>query len=183
MKKLGVICHFLLFYFLMSTAYAFDCSGVKPFTPIAYKDVSIYVGHFYWKKTSIGSAEEVVEEVCSTDKPLQVPVLDIRGREEEWFYCYDYQPTITCSTTYQGTTAEIQVKPAIAIRSWMKDAALDSHFHAFIIPNGDKSKIFDLFARNITPNLSAKNITIDAAGGGRGENSSVDSFYVRTDFE
>lgn len=182
MKKITLLTS--LFSILsLSHAKAYDCSNTQPFIPVGLQKVQVYVGHFFWKTASDGTREEVVEDVCATRLPVEIPVLDIRGREEEWFYCSTVPAVLECSTTYQGVQAKIEVKPAIVIRSWKGSSALDHHFHAYITPGGDPTRCFDLFSRSISSKLTPYSITLDAAGGGRGENSGVDSFYVRTDFE
>lgn len=173
----------LFLIFNLSQAQAYDCSNAKPFIPVGVQKVHIYVGHFFWKTTGDGTREEVIEDVCATQVPAEVPILDIRGREEEWFYCSTTPSTLECSTTYQNVQAKIEIKPAIVIRGWNGSPALDHHFHAYITPGADPTRYFDLFSRSIRSELTPSPITLDAAGGGRGENSSVDSFYVRTDFE
>ena len=57
------------------------------------------------------------------------------------------------------------------------------HFHASIKPQNDFSQYIDLFARSLSLDLNHREITLDAAGGGRGENSGIDSFYVHVDFK
>jgi len=177
---------FIILFFAFSFASigrAYDCSKFKEFTPIEYQNAKITVAHFYWKQNADGTREEVDEEVCATKQLLKIPVLDIRGREEEWFYCHDNQPTVSCKSQFQGVEASIEVKPAIVIRSWQKSSARDSHVHAYVIPGNDPKKYFDLFARNISPVLTPQKLVMEAAGGGRGEESGVDSFYVRVDLE
>jgi hypothetical protein len=181
MRSLALMLLAMLF---SSFTYAYDCSQHTPFVPVSFQDVSLYVGHFSWQQTENGK-EEVVEDVCSSTSALKIPVLDIRGREEEWFYCNGDtpQPILECTSTFQGQPTSIQVKPAIVIRSWQKSGARDTHFHAYIIPNNDPTKYFDLFARRLSPEPESKPQVLDAAGGGRGENSGIDSFYIRADFK
>lgn len=176
---------FLIFLYFsqISISQAYDCSASKPFIPVGHQNVRISVGHFYWKTNDDGSREEVIEDVCSTESPANVPILDIRNREEEWYYCYKSPFALPCSSTYQGGPASVEVIPAIVIRRWNSGAAMDHHFHAYISPQNDHRRYFDLFARSLHPDLLPKRVVIDAAGGGRGENSTVDSFYVKTEFE
>lgn len=181
--KLSSVLIFFILVFALSQSEAYDCSSAKPFLPVGFQKVQVFVGHLFWKTGRDGIREEVIEEVCSTQSPIAVPILDLRGREEEWFYCSRAQLALQCSTTFQNLPTKIEIRPAVVIRSWNGSSALDHHFHAYVIPIEDSTRSFDLFSRNINPRLTPSPITLDAAGGGRGENSGLDSYYVRIDFE
>lgn len=170
-----------LFVFLGSTASAYDCSHHVPFEPVEYQEAFIQVARFSWVETDQGR-QEIVEEVCSSKEPLLVPVQDIRGREEEWYDCNQRGVMRTCLSRYGTEEATIVVTPSIVIRKMGQRALRDTHFHARVYPQNDPTRLFDLFGRNGSYDLSKKPLLIDSAGGGRGENSGVDSYYVRIDF-
>lgn len=128
------------------------------------------------------SRKEQSEAICKTTTPLKVRVLDIRGREEEWFWCEQGDLFFTCETKYRGAWARIRVRPAIVVRNAQRAAVRDSHFHAFIEPLGGASSYIDLFARSQSRDLRQAELTLDTEGGGRGERADVDSYYIRVDF-
>ena len=173
----------LLVFTLTPLARAYDCSGVRPFVPVAYQSVTVAIARFHWETLENGSRKEVVEDVCATNHPVVLPVIDIREREEEWFHCYQNVSALSCATPYQGSRASVVVKPAMVIRRWRGGVALDRHFHTYVAPANDPGRYFDLFARNLSPDLSRQKMTLDAAGGERGETSMVDSFYVIVEFD
>lgn len=125
---------------------------------------------------------EVNEEVCATRAPLSAEVLDIRGREEEWYYCHEKYVELSCKTRFRSKWAVIHIRPSVVIRGWSTGAVRDTHFHAYLVPEGDGLRFHDLFARTLSRDLQKADVILDAAGGGRGENSATDSYYVRVDF-
>jgi hypothetical protein len=73
---------------------AHDCAGFKPFVPIdtIKADIKVY---------------RLDDEVsCTTSVPQQVPVLDIRGREADWYYCDKSAVMFQCETVYKGKPAK-----------------------------------------------------------------------------
>lgn len=170
-------------FLLLSAAFAkFDCNQAQPFPTIETQQANVYVGRFYWTTTTTGK-EERVEDVCTTTQPLALPVLDIRGREEEWYDCWKGIAELQCKTRFQNKTATLYVRPAIVLRTWGPGKAVrDSHFHAYVVPDNKPAKFLDFFARSNSYDLTKRELTIDTAGGGRGQESGIDSFYVRVDF-
>lgn len=144
------------------------------------QSVSLRVARFNWE-----NGREVVEEVCATAAPLTVPTLDIRGREAEWFDCEPPvpPPALECRSL---SGAVVLVRPATVIRDWpgvdQPGPVRDTHFHAYVFPAGDLAQKRDLFARSLSRDLGNGPLTLDAAGGGRGERAGEDSYYVRADF-
>lgn len=148
------------------------------FPVVDAQTVSLSVARFHW-----ADGREVVEEVCETSAPLVVPTLDIRGREGEWFDCEPPEPAPSLEC-HSDSGAVVLVRPAVVIRGWAEPggAVRDTHFHAYVYPGGDPARERDLFARSLSRALGGGPITLDAAGGGRGERSGEDSYYVRADF-
>ena len=154
-----------------------DCDGFKPFEPISHQSVRIEVDRSYWNGT-----EETRETVCKTSNPLDVAVLDIRGREAQWYSCNQRRTIFTCTTTFRGKPATLVVHPAVVIRGWQGKPGRDSHFHALLIPEGGLTNYHDTFARTITRKIGKAELLLDAQAGGRGENADTDSYYVRVEF-
>lgn len=166
----------MIFFWLSlpSLVWAYDCSHI-PFPVKETQSVRITVARLYWSE---GIRQD--EDVCSAER--QVPVQDIQGREEEWFYCNDVEAKLECDTQYGAFPATLSIYPSVVIRSIGGHAKRDTHFHAFVDPEGNVRKRFDLYARYLSSELEAKAFTLDAAGGGRGEDSGQDTYYVRLDF-
>lgn len=174
----------LMILFVSHTGFAYDCSTSKPFVPFEHQTVSISVGHSYWVLEN-GRKVEKSEPVCETQSPVEIGVFDIRGREEEWYYCF-YQvprPNLTCDTTFKGKPGQITVRPAVLIRNFERSPARDTHVHTFLVPEGVFEKYLDTFARSLSFDLNKQKIVIDSVSGGRGPESNQDSYNVRLQFQ
>ncbi|MBX3017078.1 MAG: hypothetical protein KF767_04245 [Bdellovibrionaceae bacterium] len=164
----------LLFSFVVK-AYGYDCTHVKEFVAMDTQKVSIQVDHLRQDET---------ESVCATTVPLEIGVFDIRGREEEWFYCFYRQPrpNLECAATYQGKPAKILVRPAVVVRNFQGSAVRDTHAHIFMVPSRDPEAFHDTFVRVISYDLKTQPVHLDSVSGGRGPNADVDSYGMRLTF-
>lgn len=163
---------------------AYDCSTSKPFIPFEYQSVSITVQQFYWVVEN-GTKIEKTVPVCTAEKPLEIGVYDIRGREEEWYYCFyqEPRPMLNCNTSFRGKPSQITVRPAIVIRKFNSSMAVrDTHAHVFLVPEGNDAKYFDTFVRSALPDLKKQTVFLDSVSGGRGPDSDQDSYGVRLQF-
>lgn len=164
----------LIFAFMIS-AHAYDCATSKEFVPVEQHSVSISVDRL---------TKDAAEAVCATTNPLALGVYDIRGREEEWFYCFYRQPrpSLECATSYQGKPAQIIVRPAVVLRQFQGSDVRDTHAHVFLVPLHDPDAFHDTFVRAISYDLKSQPVHLDSVSGGRGPNSTVDSYGVRLTF-
>ena len=124
-------------------------------------------------------------EVCSSQKPLEIPILDIQGREAEWFYCYkrDSKLDLTCKASYLGKSAQLLVRPAIVIRSWKPSAALDVHMHVLLIQDHNPNNLRDVFTRSLNFDLTQRAFTIEGRSGDWVSSTDVhDNYEVRVRF-
>jgi hypothetical protein len=178
MKKLVV-----LLLIISGRTYAYDCSNSKPFVPFEHHSVSISVGRSYWAIENGVKIEKSVT-VCRTNTPLEIGVYDIRGREEEWYYCFHQvpRPNLSCETIFRGRPSQIIVRPAAVIRRYDASSARDIHAHTFLVPEGNEERYLDTFARSLSFDLKKQNIIIDSVSGGRGPESGQDSYDVRLHF-
>lgn len=170
--------------FAESTQY--DCRGFKPFIPIdsLKADVTVYRFNKFIPGQGNTPVDEADEVVCTSKIPLIVQVKDIRGREADWYFCDKPTPDnyIICDTEYKAKPAKIAVRPAMVIRSWKPQDALDTHMHVNLIPEADESQILDTFTQSLGFDLSQRDLILNGSSGGRGPNSDQDYYYVRVHF-
>jgi hypothetical protein len=161
----------------------YDCAGFQPFKPIdtLKADVTVYRFNKYIPGQGNKSVDEADEVVCESKTPVVVQVKDIRGREADWYYCDKPAPEnyLVCDTEYKAKPAKIAVKPAMVIRSWKPQDALDTHMHVNLIPENDESRILDNFTQALGSDLAQRDLTLNGSAGGRGPNSDQDYYYVR----
>lgn len=170
----------ILFTLFTSVSFAqqqpYDCSHFEPFTPleILKADVIVY---------RLGKIQDD-EEVCKTTSPLLIPVKDIRGREADWYYCNQHQPTefLACDVTYKNQPAKIQIKPAMVIRHWKPSDALDVHLHTYLIPHNDWDQHHDNFTRVLYSDLNLRELTLNGSYGGRGPSADQENYFVSVRF-
>ena len=143
---------------------AFDCTKVKPFPELGEQQARIEVARFFW--TSVGlQLIENSEDICHQN--LKVRAYDIRGREEEAFWCLKpaASQTVVCDLSFNQIESQVVVIPAIWIRKTPGgEVYRDTHFHAFIAKKSASDRYaFDLFARAQSPDLNPANLILEAA--------------------
>lgn len=173
----------LLLSVFASRLSAYDCSRSKPFEEFEQQSVSIKIDRFYWMEENLQKVEKT-EAVCETTKPFEIGAYDIRGREEEWYYCF-YQkqrPSLVCDTTFLKKPAQIVVRPAVVVRKYSEKSVRDIHAHIFLLPEKNIEKYFDTFIRSLSFELRKAPAILDGVSGGRGPESNQDSYGVRLQY-
>lgn len=160
-----------------------DCTKFRPFKPIdtLKADVAVYRFNKYIPGQGNIPVDEADEVVCESKIPLVIEVKDIRGLETDWYYCDKPAPEnyLVCDTEYKAKPAKIAVKPAMVIRNWKPQDALDTHMHVNLVPENDESRILDNFTQALQFDLTQRDITLNGSAGGRGPKSDQDYYYVR----
>lgn len=169
-----------LILFLSVSALAYDCSSVQPFHPISTQYVRIFTARFYWR-TDGGVEREENEDICSGE--VTVPVFDVRGREEEAYYCLKPFPTqvLMCPTVRDGQPVEIVVVPASWIRNWTSAPARDFRFHAYVESPTDP-KYLDVFSRTLSFDLTDQHLLVEGAIKAAPNDPLTDGYFVRVEF-
>jgi hypothetical protein len=170
-----------LFIFVLSVcslkAVAYDCSKVRPFAAGGSQKVSITVSKFAWS-----DGVETERQICQSSTKLDW--YDVRGREEEAYYCLKpgAKEVIVCKTTLNGDEAEVQIVPASWIRNWEKKDIREYRFHAYVLKEKEPDYFYDIFARSLQDSLKAKHTIVEGAlktGPGNPE----DGFWLRAEFQ
>lgn len=158
-----------------------DCSVVAPFTPIDSQVVAIDIARFYWTTDAAGNPVNDVEDVCSKD--VVVPGYDIRGRENDAYYCLTQPMTsvAVCDTTWNGEPAVVGVRPASWIRQWTGGDRRDFHFHAFVSKESRPESYIDLFSRTLTKELGPQSIILEGAMK-NGPGDGGDTYWIRAEY-
>lgn len=167
---------FILFPFF-DPAFARDCSTVKPFKSDGLLTVRVTVSRFIWK-----DGELVDEDVCHGD--LKIPSYDVRGREDDAFYCLQPKSNefLSCQTRIGRDPAELTVVPATWIRKWTPKEAREYRFHAYVVKKQDPSFYYDVFSRALLNHLDIQSTLVEGALK-TGPHNKSDGFFVRTEFQ
>lgn len=168
---------FPLFFLISSQAMAFDCSSAKPFVAKGSQKVAVTVSKISWK-----NGANTDEQICESS--TNVRWFDVRGREEEAYYCLKPTPqeVITCKTKLNGDEAEIEVVPASWIRTWKPSAVREYRFHAYVVKVKTPDYLYDVFSRSLQDSLESKNLIIEGSLK-TGSANPTDGFWVRADFQ
>jgi hypothetical protein len=158
-------------------AVAYNCSAVKPFIPGGIQNVTATVSKFSWKE-GLNSDEQI----CHVS--TQFHWYDVRGREEEAYYCLkpDATEVISCNTLFNGEEAVVQLVPASWIRTWGSSDAREYRFHAYIVKVKKPDYFYDVFARSLQESLKIESITVEGSLK-TGPANPDDGFWIRAEFQ
>lgn len=154
---MAMILMFLM-YFANSRAFGVDCSVIAPFFPVGQQNIVISADRFFWK-----DGQQHSEEICSVGK--SIPIYDVRGREEEAYYCLKplESQIASCMTQYLGEDAVMIVSPASWIGQFDSEDLRSYRFHTYVYPSRNPSDYLDIFARTLTPRLENQSIILEGS--------------------
>lgn len=155
-------------------AFAYDCSQAGEFSPGGTMRVFVDVSRMELVNGT-WSATELCHEMRT------VRWFDIRGREEEAYYCLlpTTEEFVACPTEIAGQAARIEVFPASMIRTWHPEPARDYHFHAYVVREGAQDFDIDIFSRALSFRLEPDRQIIEGSLRSRTGDS---SHWVRVTF-
>ena len=158
-------------------AEGFDCSKIKPFSPNGAQRVELAVSRYYWTK----EGHSDWEDLCKGS--LKIASYDIRGREEEAYYCLKPAATeiLLCKTILNGDAAEIAVVPATSIQNSKHGDIRTYRFHSYVYKVSNPDYFYDIYSRSSSANLSLQNITVEGALK-TGPKNPDDGFWIRAEF-
>lgn len=177
MKK-TLILTLMLFYSSISQAY--DCENVPPFTPMEQMNIKISLTRFFWEMED-GKLVEKTQQVC--EREGTVSAYDIRGREEEAFYCLKAldPETFMCATIYKQRYAFAITVPASWIRKTNEGDRREFRFHTYVVPDGNHEAYLDIFGRTLSPNLEKQEIRVESSVKPI-PHENEEGFFVRAEF-
>lgn len=158
--------------------FAKDCRGVRPFFPQGQMRATVTINRLYWNQQGVPSEEAVCRGF------VQVSSYDVRGREEEAFYCLQPKESeiVVCNTQLDGALAQIQVVPATWVRNWTPSSVREYRFHAYVQKVQNPGFYYDVFARSMSFQIMPQNTVIEGALK-TGPANVQDGYYVRVNFE
>ncbi|HRO66183.1 MAG TPA: hypothetical protein PL182_01315 [Pseudobdellovibrionaceae bacterium] len=169
----------IIFLSLLSfdSAFSKNCSTVKPFKPDGFLNVHMTVSRFVWK-----DGEQVEEDICQGD--VKIPSYDVRGREDDAFYCLHPKSGefMSCRTKIDRDAAEVTVIPATWVRKWNPKDAREYRFHAYVGKTKDPKFYYDVFSRTLLNRLEIQNVVVEGALKVGPRNKS-DGFFIRAEFQ
>ena len=169
---------FLFFTFLFSKiCLAKDCSQVKPFAPNGAIKANVTISKFTWK-----DSHHVDENICSGS--INIPSYDVRGREDDAFYCLQPKPSelLSCKTKISLDDAEITIIPATWVRHWKPKDVREYRFHAYVVKTSNSDFYYDVFSRSLSEKISLKNLVLEGAIK-TGPANAMDGYFIRVDFK
>ncbi|MGZ3774393.1 MAG: hypothetical protein ACXVCY_11480 [Pseudobdellovibrionaceae bacterium] len=158
------------------TAFGFDCSKIKPFKQLGAQEIHVEATRFFLSENS-----EKSEDL--KPKTGKIRVFDVRGREEEAFWCLKPLDSeiITFDTMLDGKPAQIQVVPASWIRSFQKNVLREYRFHAYVVDAKDSYNYLDLFARSLKDSPDHSRTIIESAIKPSAQRN-ANGYFVRAEF-
>lgn len=175
----------ILLSILVAPALAqFDCADSKPFKIVDTQKAHVEIARFFWTDQA-GQKIEDAEEICSMT--VSIPTYDIRGREEEAYWCLkgSSDQVVSCPMMMDGEKAQVFVLAAVWIRHLATTGTdlRDSHFHAYVVSEAAPT-VFrqDVFARAQLEELKPVPLRLDGAHK-NGEPGYRDGYYVMVRFQ
>ena len=162
----------LLLLSVSSVASAVDCGSMTPFSG----------GDFRVRVTVARQIGTDLKDLCS--KSTTVRWFDVRGREEEAYWCLKPLPSevLECETSLAGDPAVLHVLPA----SWVRRGSLgdlrEFRFHAYVQKKTDPGFYVDIFSRGLTFDLWPKPMIIEGSLRDGPANPGA-GHWVRVEFE
>ena len=168
---IGVFC------FYSVSAFAYDCTTIKPFTPGGTHTVKVDVSKLKWSE-----GEPKYEHICT--QSVTVNWFDVRGREKDAYYCLKPKPqeVITCPTLLDGASAKVYILPASWVRTWTYGPVRSYRFHAYVVKDDDPNYFFDVFSRSLSFELAPQKIIIEGSLK-TGAHNPEDGMWVRAEFK
>lgn len=160
-----------------SNGWAYDCSKSQPFPPMGEQTVKVTVSKFSWDH-----GQSNYEDVCSTT--LSINSYDVRGREEEAYYCLkpSVAEIVICKTQINNESAEVEILPASWIRTWQISDMREYRFHAYVVKDNDPDFYYDIFSRVLSLDLKPQNLILEGSLK-TGPSNPGDGFWIRTEFQ
>jgi hypothetical protein len=122
-----------------------DCDKIPPFKPMGYQSVSLMTYRSHWMGQDLKE-----ESIC--ERSGNVEVFDVRGRENEAFWCLKSQK-FDCETVVNSKQSVLYVVPAIWVRNGNPAPRREYRFHATVVPSDKPNAAVDVFTRYQTESV------------------------------